>query len=69
MPKILDHDYDRAAERLQVRFQHPEAGKVLRIYRNFAPEMYEAWRVEGFGVRTFFLSFMDEYDEEYLLHG
>jgi len=69
MPRIFGHEYDEGAERLEVRFQHPEAGKVVCIYRNFAPEMYEAWRMENFSARRFFRSFMDEHDEEHLLHG
>jgi hypothetical protein len=68
MPEIYSHVYDPAEERLEVRFNHPRAGKVLRIYRDFAPEMYEAWRQDGFHALTFFFSFMDGHDEEHLLH-
>lgn len=69
MPEIFGHEYDADAERLVVRFSHPEAGKVVRVYREFAREMYAAWELEGFGDRDFFRSFMDEHDEELLLHG
>lgn len=69
MLEIYSHAYDAAEERLEVRFNHPQAGKVIRIYRNFAVEMYEAWRLEGFHALTFFFSFMDEHDEELPLHS
>jgi hypothetical protein len=68
MPEIFSHAYDQAEERLEVRFDHPQAGKVIRIYRHFAREMYEAWRQEGFQALTFFLSFMDGHDEELPLY-
>ena len=42
MLEIFGHAYDSEAERLEVRFAHPEAGRVIRIYRCFAREMYEA---------------------------
>ena len=69
MLEIFSHAYDPEAERLEVRFTHPEAGRVIRIYRSFAVEMYEAWQQDGFQPLTFFLSFMDEYDEELPLHS
>lgn len=64
MPEIYSHVYDEVAERLEVSFHHPTAGKVVRVYRDFAREMYEAWRQDGFHALRFFFSFMDEHDEE-----
>ncbi len=69
MLEIYSYAYDAAEERLEVRLAHPDAGKVIRIYRNFAVEMYEAWQLEGFQPLTFFHSFMDEHDEELPLHS
>ncbi|MEW5772516.1 MAG: hypothetical protein AB1916_03240 [Thermodesulfobacteriota bacterium] len=68
MPEILSHVYDEAAERLEVSFHHPTAGKVVRVYREFGRELYEAWRLGGTLAETLFLSFMDDHDEEHLLH-
>lgn len=64
MPEIYGHLYDEVGERLEVRFRHPVAGDVARVYRKFSREKYDRWWNEGFHAHPFFFSFMDEHDEE-----
>lgn len=75
--EILYVDYDEEKETLKVKFRHPvdldlEGGgrmaTVLRVYRNFPPEMYQEWQaIDGENERMvhFFFRFMDDHDEEY----